>query len=51
MSKTTERLIQVAAVMAICWFGWLFVSNTVLHILRLQNKVAQCEQMVNKQKG
>lgn len=39
----TERLLQVAALAAILWFGWQLTATTVVMILQLQQRAAAAE--------
>ena len=43
MSKTTERLLQVAAGAVVLWFGWNLVAGSVVQMvnLSLQNRELQ----------
>ena len=47
MSKFTERLVQIAAIMVFAWFGWQLAVNTVITIIQANNHAAQAEQHVN----
>lgn len=39
MSKLTERLIQVAAVTLVLWFGYQLIERTVIDRVRLAQRV------------
>lgn len=50
LSRFTERLIQVAAAIVLCWFGWQLAQTTVIGYLQAvqaanqaQQKLAACE--------
>ena len=43
MKKSTELLLQIAAVVGILWFGWSLVSATVVNLIRANQRVAIAE--------
>ena len=44
MKPLTERLLQVAALVALVYFGYSFSERSVILILQTQNRAAQAEQ-------
>ena len=44
MSLLTERLLQVAALVALLWFGYGLVERSVVAIIIATNRAAQAEQ-------
>jgi uncharacterized membrane protein len=44
MTKFTERLLQIAAIIALLWFGWNLARDTVVAQILANNRAAQCEQ-------
>ena len=44
MSKTTERLLQIAAVVMIIWFGWSLARDTVIEIIKATQRANAAEQ-------
>lgn len=51
MSKTTERLLQVAAIIFFLWFGWDLVSKTVVKMLVMGNQLRACQQQLKAKDG
>lgn len=43
MKPFTERLIQIAAVIAIAFYGWNFAVQTVLTIIERNNQIQQLQ--------
>lgn len=43
MKPFTERLIQIAAVIAILFYGWNFAVSTVLTIIERNNQIQQLQ--------
>lgn len=48
MSTTTERLIQVAAVILVLWFGWQLVSQTVVSLLLATHRAQVAEEKLRQ---
>lgn len=46
MSKATERLLQVAAVVALLWFGWGLARDLVIAQIIANNKINVLEQQL-----
>lgn len=46
MKGTTERLLQIAATCAILYFGWNFLSASVVYLINLQMQVGQLTKQV-----
>ncbi len=46
MSKTTERLVQVAALTMILWFGWDMAKQTIIAQIRANNQAAMAAQQL-----
>lgn len=40
MSKVTERLVQIAAVMVIIWFGWNLAKESIIGQINANNNAA-----------
>ena len=47
MSKFTERLVQIAAIIIFAWFGWQLTTNTIIAIIQANNRAVQAEQHVS----
>lgn len=43
MSRFTERLVQLAAIVFFLWFGWQTVSQTVVDLIVTKQRLAACE--------
>lgn len=46
MTKFTERLLQVAAVAALLWFGWGLARDTVVAQIQAGQRAYQAEQQL-----
>ena len=46
MSKITEKLLQVAAVIVILYYGWQIVSQTVVDLIVTKSNLRACQQEV-----
>ena len=46
MSKLTERLLQVAAVIVILYFGWQITAQSVVDLLVTKGNLRACQQEV-----
>ena len=48
MSTRTERLIQLAAVVGLLWFGWGLARDTIVAQLTLANRTAIADQRLRQ---
>jgi len=46
MSKLTERLLQVAAVIVILYFGWQITAQSVVDLIVTKSNLRACQQEV-----
>ena len=44
MSKVTERLVQVAAIVVILWFGWNLAKESIIGQIQANNNAASALQ-------
>jgi uncharacterized membrane protein len=48
MSKTTEHLLQIAALVVILYFGWVWIEKAILLPYQLHDRAVQAEQALAK---
>ena len=44
MNRLTEKLIQIAAVVMIVWYGWSLARETVIEIIKATQRANAAEQ-------
>lgn len=49
MSKLTERLLQVGAVVFILFYSWNLLSSTVVYIIRQNQTIAELQYQLKQQ--